>query len=358
MKVAIVGAGLSGLSCALELEKLGIMPEIFEMGNSIGDSLDYTIISMKIYNQFNETSTKYLKKQYGLKIKPTESLKRITMHGPNSTTTVKGRLGYIFEKNKREASIENQIYKKLKSNIHFDSYVDPIDLSTHFDYVVCATGNSLTAEKLNIFTRTFYAQMRIATILGDFNSHAMELWFNKEYAKNGYIYILPHNGSKAILALIVDNISQSELDYYWKNFLSKENLQYKILSTRDYEFNTGIVETLQRNNIFLIGNSGGLVDNFLGFGFISAIESGILTAKAIYNNLDINELLSNQINNIANMRKLRGAIDKFSNKDLDRLIKFLGLPIIKPLIYNNPCFKINNITSIGKLYNNFSKNRK
>lgn len=351
MRVAIVGAGLSGLSCALELEKSGISPSIFEMTSSIGDSLDYTIVSMKMYNQFNESSMKYLRKNFGIKIKPLRPLKRITMHGPNTKTISKGNLGYIFKKNTQKDSIENQIYKNLKSQIVFDSYIDPISLRNSFDYVVCASGNCLTAKKLNIFTPTFNSHIRIATILGDFNPYEMKIWFNKKYAKNGYCYILPYNKFKATLTLIVDNINQEELDYYWKKFLSKENIKYKILATRDHEFTMGFLETLQKDNFFFIGNSGGLVDNFLGFGSISAIESGFLAAKAICNNLDINKLLNTQTNHIKNMYELRKAINQFDNNDLDRLIAFLGLPIIKQFIYNNPLFKIKNIASIAKLYN-------
>lgn len=37
MKVAIMGAGLSGLACAIRLEQLGIYPDIFEKRGSIGD---------------------------------------------------------------------------------------------------------------------------------------------------------------------------------------------------------------------------------------------------------------------------------------------------------------------------------
>jgi len=37
MDIAIMGAGLSGLSCAMTLEKNGISPTIFEKRSQIGD---------------------------------------------------------------------------------------------------------------------------------------------------------------------------------------------------------------------------------------------------------------------------------------------------------------------------------
>lgn len=36
MKIAIIGAGLSGLSCALELERNGIIANVFERDSSTG----------------------------------------------------------------------------------------------------------------------------------------------------------------------------------------------------------------------------------------------------------------------------------------------------------------------------------
>ena len=36
MKIAIIGAGIAGLSCALECEKLGVTADIFERNHSIG----------------------------------------------------------------------------------------------------------------------------------------------------------------------------------------------------------------------------------------------------------------------------------------------------------------------------------
>jgi flavin-dependent dehydrogenase len=39
IKIAIMGAGLSGLSCAITLEQNGLYPVIFEHRRSVGDGL-------------------------------------------------------------------------------------------------------------------------------------------------------------------------------------------------------------------------------------------------------------------------------------------------------------------------------
>ena len=44
------------------------------------------------------------------------------------------------------------------------------------------------------------------------------------------------------------------------------------------------------DNIYLVGNSAGLIDDFLGFGAVNAIESGILAAHSIVKGVDYNSL--------------------------------------------------------------------
>ncbi|HPA53825.1 MAG TPA: NAD(P)-binding protein, partial [Bacillota bacterium] len=36
VKIAIIGAGIGGLACALECEKLGVIPDVYERDNSVG----------------------------------------------------------------------------------------------------------------------------------------------------------------------------------------------------------------------------------------------------------------------------------------------------------------------------------
>lgn len=64
MRVAIIGAGISGLSCAYELEKNGIDPVIFEKNGRIGNPTGYSGIFIRAFtrgfkNPFRNFENKY-----------------------------------------------------------------------------------------------------------------------------------------------------------------------------------------------------------------------------------------------------------------------------------------------------------
>lgn len=356
MKIAIVGAGLGGLSCAFELKKHGIIPVIFEKRSRIGDGLDYAVCNFKIFTNFYHSPQKHFKKNYGLYISPIKKLTKTIMISSNNTTVVRGKLGYIFKRGPEAYSMENQIAIQLKLPIVFDTYINIDDIKKDFDYVVWATGDNKLSSKLNLWTTNFNTQIRIATIIGNFKTNSSIIWFNTDYARKGYAYMLPYDKSKANLTLIVNNISPHELNYYWKEFLTREGIKYKILETRDVEYVTGFVSPLRIDNIFLIGNAAGLTGSLLGNGTINAIESGIMSGRSIAKGLDYTGLMKKNLDWLKLNHEIRKFINTFENKDFDRLISFLGLPIVKQIVYNNPLFKTSQTAKIAKLYNDYVGN--
>lgn len=356
MKVAIVGAGLSGLSCAFELKKHGIKPTIFEKRSKVGDPLDYTVTTLRIFNQFNGNPKRYFRKNYDLDITPFKVLKETIMISEKSKTIVRGKLGYLFKKGLESYSIENQIAKQVNLPIIFDTYVNIDDIKKDFDYIIWATGVNKLSRRLNIWASTFNTHIRIATVLGNFKTNSSTMWLNTNYSKNGYVYLLPYSKSTATLTLIVNNISPNELDYFWKVFWEKENIQYKILETRDVEYVTGFVSPMKLQNIYFVGNSGGLTESCLGCGVINAIESGIIAGRCITKDLDYNKHMKRTTDAVKINHELRKFLNTCDNKDFDRLVAFLGLPIIKQMIYNNSFYKSTYSAHIIKLYNDFVGN--
>ncbi len=60
MKVAIIGAGLAGLSCAHELEKYGVRPVIYEKNSYIGEQISHVSAILEIINRPIKDVVKYL----------------------------------------------------------------------------------------------------------------------------------------------------------------------------------------------------------------------------------------------------------------------------------------------------------
>lgn len=57
MKIAIIGAGLGGLACALECERLGVIPDVFERDESVGWDLH---VSSTGYTPFTDPKATFM----------------------------------------------------------------------------------------------------------------------------------------------------------------------------------------------------------------------------------------------------------------------------------------------------------
>lgn len=355
MKVAIIGAGLSGLACAFELEKHGVMPTIFEKKSQVGDALCQACLNLRLLNRSITDPFKYMSRRYNLSLFPLSQIKRVDIHSPAKTLTAIGKLGYIVKRGTEKDSLENQIAAKVKSPIKFNSYIEILDIRDKFDHIVIATGNNVIAKELGVWTDTFIAQVRYGTIIGDFKTDATEIWFNTKYAKNGFCYFIPESRKQASLVQIVNGITNLELDFYWRKFLSSENINYEILETRDVEHTCGIVRPVKVNNIYFVGNTAGFTDDYIGIGAVNAIESGILAASSIVNNTNYNNLVEPIIKHIIALHEYRKALNLLDNQNIDSIVTLLNLPVVKQLIYNNPLFKLPKASLIPKAYCKLNK---
>ena len=77
MKVAIIGAGASGLSCAYQLYKNNIKPTIFEQKSWLGETLDLPAVKLNMFNTPITDPLKYLKKNYGILLSDRQFVSRL-----------------------------------------------------------------------------------------------------------------------------------------------------------------------------------------------------------------------------------------------------------------------------------------
>ena len=358
MKTAIIGAGLSGLSCAIGLERHGIKPVIFEKRAHVGEAIDYSIIWPRIINRPIVDPLKYLKKEYSIEITPLNRMKRITMFSPDHKAVERGSLGYIFRRGFSGIALEKQLLNYLNSPIIFNKYIEAEDIKNEFDYVVVANASNFTAKNLGVWTETFNSHARVAHVMGKFKPNEVIMWLDTVYSKNGFCYLIPISDKEASLVQIVNGINSHELDYYWKQFLFKENINYSISITTDTEHDCGFAQPVQVGNILLTGNAAGFTDDLIGCGGLNAIESGMLAAYAIVYGKDYNTLTRPIFEDIVKLHELRKTVNTLDNEEKDHLLTVLNLPVIKYAIYNNPFFKISSASKWAKLYNSFIKKQK
>ncbi len=338
MKVAIIGAGLAGLSCAYELEKRGIKSTIFERYGFIGDSENHVSAILFVVNRPAKDPLMLLKHKYGINLKPAGTINLLTHFSQNKKTSLKGNFGYFMKRNRDNDSLKAQLYSHLKKpEIIFNEFVDYETLIGKYDYVIVATGNSNYTNELGCWQKKWISgYVRVAVLHGDFNPCELIMWINKKYCKNGYAYLTPYNSQKASLALFVPDIEPQELNQFWELFLSTENIKYKTVEEAVIMHESGFVYPHKVGNILFAGNSGGMLDPFLGFGQTKSIFSGIYAAQAIAEKKNYDELLIPFQKDLAAMYEFRKAINNSTDRAYDYLLTSLGLPGVKNVLYNLP----------------------
>lgn len=335
MKVAIIGAGLAGMSCALTLEKEGVPFDIFERRSTCGELFHHSSAMLQIVNRPIKDPLQYLHEQYDLDIAPLARINKIVMRTPLKESTVRGKnLGYFFQRGQQEGTIEHQLHSKLQTPVQFNVHADWRTLSESYDYVVVCDGLGRVTKELGCWNDTFRSWVKGATILGEFDPNTLLMYVNTNYCKSGYVYITPFSTTKAFIGLVVPNCDQQELDYYWNLFLRLENIRFEVVETFEINHGAGHVFPHQVNNLLLAGLAGGFQDPFLGFGQFNSLSSGAIAARSISRQLNYETEVETIASEIRNLSGYRDNLDPFTNKSYDLMVKALGLPGFNQLIYN------------------------
>lgn len=192
MRIAIIGSGMAGVSCARALHSFGHEVEIFEMMSKDSPTRPRQM----------EGSAHFLDNVP--KLYPDQNMKTLEIRSPSHTILLKGNIGFFYEVG-GETGIEARERRLIEESIsiNYSRRVEKKEqLEDQFDIVVAADGSSSRiALEAGLRSKT-PTQVGIGvgfTVEGDFNPEWTTIWLNNQLSLHGYAYIIPFSTTEASL---------------------------------------------------------------------------------------------------------------------------------------------------------------
>ena len=332
MKVAIMGAGLSGLSCALTLEKDGVKPTIFETRSEVGDRFVNGEIVLSALCRPQKDPLAYLADNFGIFLHPVGHISELLVFSQKEKAVVHGQLGFTTIRGREADSWEKQLARQVKSEIVFNSRHAYEDLLEEFTHVVVATGDGGYAEKMQNYQTDLTVTIKGVTVEGSFNRYGVAAWLDSRYAPQGYGYFIPYSEHEANLSIAYPDYPENEnfpgndrLAQLLERLRSDLGQDLKVTDSFDISrYAIGLCDRPRLGNTFFTGNCFGAIMPFLGFGQYPAILTGIYAALDICGQGKYEDLTHPLRKSYSNALVLRRSLERLDDTQLDLAVKALN----------------------------------
>lgn len=277
-RVKIHGAGISGLTAAINLARSGIEAEVMEKRAHIGGApFWHPSVHHQVFDL--EKTCAYI----GIDVSPCfRPVKNHTFFFYGRQSKIEEPCNsYVCEKGPRDSSLENYLYKEaLKAGVSF-KFETPLDLET----VGQKNGDTLPVVVATGLERAPYDQLGIkhATIHGyrsstqaaggDMNSVCS---YFGHYTNHDFAYTAASGDLLFTLLFARKGVGRDNLDAFQQHLRGLG----KTVSN-DWMFSSGCVpleKNLVKNGIVLAGTIGGMIDPFFLNGISAALISGKIAA--------------------------------------------------------------------------------
>lgn len=331
MQIAIMGAGLSGLACAITLEKNGISPTIFEKRDKLGDRFVNGEVFLDLFTRPVHDCIASLSNQYGIYLKPTANIQKMKLFSKNEQAVIEGHLGFTNIRGREQDSFESQLGRQTKSTIHFNSKKTYEQLLNEYSHLVVATGDGGYAMETNNFRKDLSVSIKGATVEGAFDRYTVMAWIDYDLSPYGYCFLIPYSEKEATISVAIPDLPENEdvnMDELWEQFYPKVQVQLEqeLPVTDQFQITRyimGICKYPRIGNTFYVGNCFGTMMPFMGFGQYASILSGVYAAYDLCGLGDYEELMKPLRQSYEDSLVLRRAMEQLSNEGIDRIIRGL-----------------------------------
>lgn len=287
-KVKIFGAGLSGLTAAINLAKAGYKIEVHEKCSNIGEH--YKENPQLLPNWFSNNDVIDEFKECGIDLHHLTPIEEIEVNIPNQKIIFYGKeipTGYVVLRG-GDNSLECDLARKAKElgvDIITNSAFDVVTEGLKDEKKIFATGlgTPITAGYGRVYK-------------GSFNPKRVRVFFDPSFSPSiGYTYLFPHNENMATVktsrqfsdsGVDLKNNLQSCVNNFLSSEIKEDNLLYDFGSLRSFN----IPKSAIKENMIFTGEAAGFQDELFRFGMRYAAYSGYFAAKSIIENIDYDVL--------------------------------------------------------------------
>lgn len=335
MKIAVIGAGPAGSYVAYLLAKEGFKTELFEQkkAGQVGLPVQCTGLLTPEIEKFLPLSKDFL----------VNTFSRIQVFSPNQSPLSLNKTEYLVERRKFDQHILD-LALQAGVSFHPEHQLVQIDKKpgqktelvfrhqnqrkTFFpDIVIGADGpSSLVYRYLNPFKKkTFYYGLQ-AVVKGSFEPSAYQVFFGHLVCPGLFAWLVPESSSRARVGLATLKNPQ----FYFNNFLK----QLKVSPRQIREKQAGLIPIFDpgaffhKENFFLLGDAASQVKATTLGGIIPAFYQ----AQYLTHCLAEKKLYQPRFKNLKLHLSLRKMLNKFSERDYDKLIRLLSKPKNKKIL--------------------------
>ncbi|KAI7273291.1 hypothetical protein KC345_g7027 [Hortaea werneckii] len=326
-----MGAGISGLACAITLEKYGIQPAIFESRSMIGDRFVNAEVLLSMFTRPVNDSIAYLSEEFGIYLHPVAGISRLTFYSKHEKAVLEGQLGFTNIRGREKNSFEAQLGRQVKSKIHYNSDKTYEELLADYTHVVMATGDSDYAKKTRNFREDLTVSVKGATVEGCFDPYDVKAWLDYEIAPFGYGYLIPFSEKEANLVIAIPDLPEinTDIETLWDRYYLKVQAELEqVLPISDgfkiTGYPIGLCHAGRIGNTFYVGNCFGAMMPFMGFGQHASWMTGIYAAHDLCGLGSYEELTKPIRQSYENSIVLRRTMEHLSNETLDIIIHNLS----------------------------------